>query len=324
MAKTFKRMHNLKKKFIAIAIISNPMRFNSRYALFQKFHAEMEKAGAQLVVVEMAYGDRPFEVTEPHNPWHLRLRSWEELWHKENMINLGIQHAIKLAPDAEYFAWLDADISFVSPDWIEQTIHKLQHHYFVQMFETAIDLGPNGEAFEMHQSFMSQYVGGKPYCYGQSKAYSKHWHPGYCWAARREALDMVGGLIDRAILGAGDNHMAHALVGMLDATMSKGLHPNYIKFLNHWQERAERYLRRDVGFVRGTIMHYWHGKKANRGYHDRWQILVNNRYNPEVDVKLDAQGLLQLHDHGNLRSIHLRDQIRAYFHNRLEDSIDRE
>ena len=89
-----------------------------------------------------------------------------------------------------------------------------------------------------------------------------------------------------------------------------------------WQSQAEQNIRRNVGYVPGVLTHFWHGKKKDRKYWDRWQILVRNQFNPRRDVKRDAQGLLQLVDHGDLRSIQLRDELRDYFRQRSEDSID--
>jgi len=57
---------------------------------------------------------------------------------------------------------------------------------------------------------------------------------------------------------------------------------------------------------------------VDRHYSDRWKILVDNKYNPESDLKRDAQGLYSLTD----RSPGLRDGIRTYFRSRNEDSID--
>lgn len=308
-----------------VAVISNAVRYRSRYELFRRFEREMlATPNVVLHIVEVAYGDRPFEVSRCGEPSHLQLRTWDELWHKENMINLGVQHLLRTHPDAEYIAWVDADVHFNNHGWAMETIHQLQHHHVVQCWQTAIDLGPCGETISVHHAFLWQYLKGAPYNYGNPRQYGVLWHPGYAWAMRREAWEFLGGLIDTALLGAGDNHMSHALIGKLDLTIDKGLHPNYYKHLKIWGDRAERWIRRDVGVVQGTILHYWHGKKKDRRYHDRWKILVEHQYDPDMDLKRDAQGLWQLVDHGDLRSIRLRDDVRKYFRSRNEDSIDLE
>jgi hypothetical protein len=69
--------------------------------------------------------------------------------------------------------------------------------------------------------------------------------------------------------------------------------------------------------VDGLCLHYWHGPKTKRGYHDRWKILATNKFDPSRDIKRDSQGMWQLADNGK---IDLRDQLRAYLASRDEDS----
>lgn len=49
------------KKLCVVTCISNPVRFASRYKLYQRFASEMAAAGANLLTVEAAFGDRPHE-----------------------------------------------------------------------------------------------------------------------------------------------------------------------------------------------------------------------------------------------------------------------
>ena len=315
-------------RFYVITIVSNPVRYRSRYEIYRRFRAMVESAGVKLITIEQAFGDRPFEITERDNPMHVQVRSEEELWHKENMLNIGIEHMMQLDPDAKYVAWVDADVfpTRLPKDWFEETVQELQHYEFVQMFETAQDLDPAFNPMgKIHQGFIATYVKSgfkRPAGYGVWKMgyYEHHGHPGFAWAANVEAISRVGGLIDWGILGSGDRHMAMALIGCVEQSRSDELHSNYRAMLKEWQERCDRYIKQDVGFVRGGIYHHWHGKKVNRGYSDRWKILIENNFNPMTDVKKDAQGLFRLETHSP-RQIRLRDQIRAYFRSRNEDDI---
>jgi hypothetical protein len=73
--------------------------------------------------------------------------------------------------------------------------------------------------------------------------------------------------------------------------------------------------------VPGLALHHWHGPRAGRQYGTRDAILVNGKYDPEMDLKRDWQGLYQLCDHDTHRSIKLRDEIRGYFRKRNEDAL---
>ena len=63
----------------------------------------------ELWVVEVAFEDRDFHVTQAGNPRHLQIRSKQILWVKENVINIMIK---KLPPEVQYIAVIDADVEF--------------------------------------------------------------------------------------------------------------------------------------------------------------------------------------------------------------------
>lgn len=312
-----------------IAVVSNPVGYQSRYRLFNQFHDHITSfKNVHLTVVEGAFGHREHVAPEGHNTVRVQLQ--HELWHKENMINLGIQ---RLPSDWRYVAWVDADVHFTNPHWVNQTIQALQHHQLVQPWRDCVDLGPDGDVLQTHKSFGSQLALGAPrnvtngpsgYTLAGkvSGKVAQFWHPGYAWAARREAIDNMGGLMDWPILGSADHHMAMALIGDVLASVPNNAHPNFRKKLVQFQDRVTKTIRQDLGFVPGTVTHYFHGKKKNRKYAERWDILTKNRFDPEIDIKKDWQGVYHLVDHGTPRSVSLRDDIRAYFRQRSEDSID--
>jgi hypothetical protein len=71
-----------------IIVISNPCSYAIRYILTKEFIRRMkDEKNIILYVVELAYGDQEYYVTDMDNPQHLRLRTNIPLWHKENMIN---------------------------------------------------------------------------------------------------------------------------------------------------------------------------------------------------------------------------------------------
>ena len=313
--------------FYVISVMTNPERFKTRPRLFKEFVHRMERYGAKLYIVEGTYQDREYQVTEPNNPRHIRVQLDSELWHKENLINIGIT---RLPSNWKYVAWIDGDIDFVRPDWMLETVHELQHHPVVQLFEDAIDMGPEHEILKTYKSFAYCYKKGLPQrrlsdkdfhaeCFYGGSSPGTYWHPGYAWAATRDAINTFGGLFDIGIVGAGDHHMACCLIGKGTRSIPKGIHPNYRRLVLAWEDRALR-LHKNIGYIKGTIYHFWHGKKKDRKYKDRWEILIDNRFNPSTDIHKDWQGAWSLYP-GHEK---LRDEIRGYFQSRNEDSIDKE
>jgi len=310
-----------------VAVVSNTQRYESRYRLFKKFYEEMmANPHVRLTVVEMAFGHRPHFVSDPNNNRHIHLRSDHDLWIKECLINVGIS---RLPHDWKYVAWVDADVSFCHKDWAHETVEALQHYQIVQPWESCVDLGPYGSATATHTSFGKYWVDGKitdtwppTQYYGTPKPFP---HTGYAWAARRDAINMMGnyfdgGLLTTAILGAADHHMAASLVGLGKFTVPSKVHSNYLRAVLDWEKNAQA-LKRNVGVVPGTILHEWHGKKVDRKYGSRWKILEKYQFDPEVDVNKDWQNLWQLNV-TNARQRGLRDALRKYMKSRNEDSVD--
>lgn len=318
-------------RFYVVTVISNPQRFARRYELYWRFKAMCEAAGVHLITVEQAFGERRFMVTNPCDIHDVQVRSFEELWLKENMINLGIERARQHG--ATKIAWIDADCGPMQPPrrWFEETWHALQHYEFVQMWGSMIDVDDCQEAIGCPaHSFMYNYIKfGTPDPAQFRSDRTKHPYsprgfgaPGLAWAANVDAIDKVGRLIDFGILGAGDWYMANALIGNINDAFRR--HANSSEaFLQHilqWQTLAERWIRRDVGYVPGTVWHDWHGHKKHRQYMSRNHILLRAHFNPDTDIKYDSYGLLQL-ETWEPRQIKLRDDIRAYFRQRNEDSL---
>jgi hypothetical protein len=320
-------VHAFPDRLYVVTMLENPLRWRSRYWNYWMFERECEAAGAILYTAEVALGERAFEVTEAGNPRHLQLRTESEIWHKENALNLLIQ---RLPSDAKYVAWIDADIRFNRPDWAQETLQQLQHYDVLQMFSHAQDVGPNYEPLATTPGFLFKWVTDRPSPHESDfmqskKAYGYYsvksgqfWHPGFAWAAKKSALERVGMLVDHAVLGSGDWHMASALVGQVQRSLYTGYSPAYIRLCREWQDRAEKFIRRNVGYVPGLVNHLFHGAKRDRAYDQRWKFLAKSGYDPQLDLKRDWQGLYQLTD----RSITLRDGIRQYARMRNEDSTE--
>ena len=351
----------VREPLYAIVPYFNPWRWKSREKHTTRAIKHFCESGAVVVLVEAAFNRREFTFANsgldglPANCGvlgsdhafrhrYLPLRTKDELWLKENLVNVA---AGRLPYDWQQICWLDSDVTFLRPNWVGECIHKLQHYSFLQMFSHARDLGPtyemmpedyahaNGVGFvqSWHDGDLAENLtnGWKKrqrpklsendpegdYYYGARRVF-----PGLAWAATRKAWDDVGGLIDWAIWGGGDWHMAHALVDRTDGMMLTGLHPNYKQMVEDWHQKALKHVRKNIGVMQGSIVHAWHGKKTVRGYGDKHRILEKLGFDPIKHLKRDYQGVYQLHDDGTEAFIGLRDQMRRIAKERNEDSTD--
>jgi hypothetical protein len=331
---------------VAVAY-SNPFRWRTRRELMNRFRDHMEQeANVVLHVGELAYGDRPWEVTSPDNPRDIQLRTTCELFHKENIQNRVI---LSFPPDWRYGMCCDGDFHILTIGWALETIHQLQHYEWVQPFSSYVDV--TGEVYgaanlpiRTNTSFMFNYINNgyrvSPVYHNSivgkdgQRVVAKCPDPyeeamgveggefmrgtgatGGACAFRRSAFDAVGGMLDRCILGHGDWYMAHQLVGVPPPDIhTQQYHPNYKAYVTAWGRKATA-LRKNVGYVDAMAMHHFHGSKTRRGYSSRDVILARNHFDPMEDLITDWQGIYQLRPD----AISLRDDIRRYFISRFED-----
>lgn len=316
---------------------SNPWRWRTRRELFNDCYRHF-KASPNVIPyrVEIAFGDRPFEVTGD-DPNDRQYRTTDEMWLKENSINLAVA---RLPVDWKYAGYVDGDFHFTRHDWALEAIHLLQHYDFVQLFSTYADV--TGETatswqgdrpyrlnstfawnYQHGQQFLKSQLGKRvsdPGYFGQLLSNSfpfGFWPgaPGGAWAWRRPAFETVGGMLDTCVVGSGDYHMAAGLAMLPDthAEMRLAL-PGYLRAIQEWRDRAAQ-LHANIGCVDNLAVHSWHGNKVSRGYGDRVDILRNFQFDPYRDIQRDWQGLWKWDG----RKPQMRDAARRFFLDRNED-----
>ena len=295
----------IEDKLHVIIVVSNPSQFASRYILAKEFIRRMEDEPDVIVyVVEMVYPNQSYQLTCPR---HLKLKTTAPLWNKENMINLGVKYLLPSTWKA--FAWIDADIEFESTTWATDALKILNgSRDILQLFSHCVDMNPQEEAMHLFQSFGFQYTKKLPFGKGLN-----FFHPGYAWAMTRKAYERVGGLFDQAILGSGDHIMSMCLIGNALSSISIDNTEEYKDLIRAYGVRMST-LR--LGYVPTVIRHHYHGSKSNRGYNERWKILVHHKYKPEF-ITYDKVGNI-------IPAVtcppQLLQDIDAYFISRQEDS----
>jgi hypothetical protein len=301
--------------FVAYA---NPLRWANRLKAHREFEAHMLASGVKLTTIECAYGERPFELADRRGVHRVRARARTMVWNKECLLNIGIRRV----PDARYIATLDGDIFFRKPDWAAEAVEALQHYHVIQPWSDAYDLGPHDEHLQVHRAFLRQWFHREPVLAGGPNWWDfdggpyRYAHSGYAWCYTRQAYEWLGGLFELAAMGAGDHHMALALVGEVAKSVPGAVSAAYRKHLDLWQARALQHLNLRYGFTWGTIEHAWHGRKKDRSYIRRWDMILKHGFDPDTDLKRNGFGVLELA--GNKPE--LAHDLDLYFRSRNEDA----
>jgi len=275
----------IEDKLNVIIVISNPCLYATRYLLANEFKLRMnEEENVNLYIVELAYKDQKYYITDEKNKHHLRLRCDVPLWHKENMINIGVKKL--LPPNWKAFAWIDADIEFENVSWALDTLKVLNGcKDIVQLYSHAVDMDKNKLSMSVFNSFGYQYTKKNPYL----TSGINYWHPGFAWACTRKAYDKIGGLYDMSILGSGDHNMALSLLGKGINSINNQTTDGYKSSINVYEKNMKT-LR--MGYVPGVIRHYFHGQKVNRKYKERWNMLVENKFDPYTHITKNEDGII--------------------------------
>ena len=307
---SIKNNEPIEEKLNVIIVISNPCLYAKRYILLKEFvkRIEEEEEHVNLFIVEMIYSGQKFIITDKKNKNHLQLKTDTPIWHKENMVNLGVTYL--LPKNYKAFAWIDADIEFDSNSWALDTLKVLNGcKDIVQIFSHCVDMDKDETNLHIFNSF--------GYSFTKNKKYTikglDYWHPGFAWAITRKAYEKIGGLYDKGVMGSGDNIIALSLINKCKNITNPKYSDDYNNSFLEYQQKVKA-LR--LGYIPGIIRHHYHGKKANRKYVERNEVIINHQYSPSIHVKYDEIGVLVPTESF---SNEFKEDILKYFEERKED-----
>jgi hypothetical protein len=303
----------IEEKLHVIIVLSNPCNYAIRYILTKEFIRRMkDEPDVILYIVELAYGNQDYYITEFGNDKHLRLRSHDTpLWHKENMINIGIK---KLLPDNwKAVAWIDADIEFENSSWAMDTLKILNGSKdIVQLFSHNVFMDANGDTEMLLTGLGFQYIK-KTKRSNRIKNINSYWHPGFAWACTRKLYEKMNGLYEYAITGDGDMQIASCLLSNYSSALPYDVSDDYKNSLKEFENRVKGCR---LGYVPGVIRHYYHGSINSRKYDMREQILTTFNYSPTIHLTKNKSGLLIP---SNNCPKELLDSIMKHFQSKRED-----
>jgi hypothetical protein len=301
----------------AITSYFNPVRYKRRLSNYRMFRANL---GIPLVTVELSF-DGEFELEEKDADILIQISGGAVLWQKERLLNLAIK---AVPPDVKRIAWLDCDVILKRADWVDEAKRQLNDFNVIQLFSDVVHL--NSEDYEKRSD---HYNGHTPapsiaslsdarelISLGSHLTKKEIYKSGLAWVANRRLLEDHG-FYDAAIVGGGDTLMVAAMYGRFEALIKRYLlnatrQQHYLR----WAIPLHKSVAERIGHVSGTIYHLRHGKIENRGYVDRQDWLAGYNFDPDIDLRIGANGAWQW---ARPRP-DLEDFLRNYFIRRAEDS----
>jgi len=298
----------------AVACYFNPARFAIAYENYKRFRSAL---GAPLLVVELSR-DGSFELRDDDADIVVRAQSASVLWHKENLLNVGIRH---LPAECTQVCWIDADVIASDADWPAKTSALLEQCQLVQPFSRVWRLAKDqtlDEAIARRNEPPQIGVKNGHFETGAAAAVLAHGpaaledigSTGFMWAAPRGLIQQLT-LFDRMIVGAGDAILAKAAFGLRHEPLDP--YPRLAAAAERWAKPFHDAVGPKVGYLDQPIYHLWHGELRDRKYRQRYAILEG--YDPDADVGYDSHGILQW----TTDKSDLHRNMEAYFKDRKED-----
>jgi hypothetical protein len=246
--------------------------YNALYTLKLLYEAKIPT-----YVVEVVKGGETEQLVEPD----LVLRTNSYMFYKEQAFN----ELVKIVPP-EYtkFIFLDADILYEQPDWVDTVSAALDRHDVVHPFQWAKYCIPTNRTVfgPGKESSIAGWLR-----LGESIKNPDEFHPGFAIAFRRDMFERMGGFFDLCIMGGGDGAMMNVLLGgpytnhvMMHMRWTPFLVDAYVDYL----KRVSR-LKPSLGYTRNTILHLFHGRYQNRKYDTRYITLSEAANDPKQRAK---------------------------------------
>jgi len=303
----------------ALTTYYNPIGYRRRLANYLAFWRALT---VRLVTVELGRGGA-YELTPADADILVQIPDGSVLWQKERLLNIALAH---VPHDAKVVAWLDGDIGFEREDWADAAVEAIEEHALVQLFDTIYDVRrdgsetpwagpsaqPTGVAIAALTSRGLWNVEDSPSAPPPGRRQCGF---GLAWAANRAIIE-THHFYDAMILGGGDRPLVCAAYGKFDdAIRAAALDARRARHYLRWAQPFFQEVAGRVGYIRGALLHRWHGDLAKRRYLKRHAELARFEFDPDRDIAVADSGAWRwASDKPRLHGF-----VREYFQSRDED-----
>jgi GR25 family glycosyltransferase involved in LPS biosynthesis len=292
---------NIKPKLAVITSFFNPNNYINikyNYLIFSK----KIKEKCDLFPIELSFNGEFF--IEDENVIRIVGDSENILWQKERLLNIALE---RLPEEYTNVAWIDCDVIFENPNWVDEVNQKLSEYKVVQIFETAKRLDRKGDIGLISNGFIK-----RAYEIGTIERNFSKGIPGFGWAMRREVIDKVK-FIDTQVVGGADALMMFAYFGIKDTLFHNKMNLEWKEECYKWADITYKEINSSVGYISGSIIHLYHGDIKNRRYDSRYSILSSTSFNPVQDLEINSNGLWKF------KNQMISENLQTYFEQRYED-----
>jgi hypothetical protein len=229
---------------------------------------QLTRSNIPFFTIELLYANQSNIVPNPT----MTVYGKSIIFSKENLWNIL---ETKIPENYNKIVFIDADIKFSDPEWLDKASIALDTYDVIQPMEYVYkDILPETTVVNMntgqHHKVIAKSIAENTI--GQDNL---HGHPGYAIGIRRDFFHKIGGIVDYGIIGYGDAMFwgcFHTL-SLIGTNFGAKLVPEYRNL------RKQIYnLKTDttVGYIKDIYsLHLYHGNAKNRRYGNRDTYVPN-------------------------------------------------
>jgi hypothetical protein len=232
------------------------------------FENKLRAANIPYFTAEMVIGDQPPMLASPT----VRFHSKSALFYKEALWN-RLEQAIP--EQYNKICFLDSDIIFDRPDWLDAISELLESHDMVHPFESMLYLDLNYNILSSHKTYMCDPMS---------------WAFGFGYGISRSLFKNINGFFDKAILGSGDTYMSLCISNnhaKYILSINNYVSSEFLKYKEHFQSFNPK-----VTYLPCNVYHLYHGSVIHRNYDLRYKNINLD----ESTFQLNSDGFLEFSD----------------------------
>ncbi len=282
----------------AVTTYFNPAGYRSR---FQNYHLFRKHLPVPLLTMALEYRSEP-ELQPGDADILVRIHEGDVMWQKERLFNEALRY---LPPHCTKVLWLDADVIFPDPEWVERVQQALEQSLVVQPFSRVANVYAS-EVPEMVRTHRYQeappYEVGSAFLFSQGQSPSNRREikeaqgkrriissPGIAWATDRALMETLG-FFDPLIIGSGDIAFWSGVSGDHDNFVAIQRPTKVMDLWKTWAQRAYALTGGSIGYVDAWALNLMHGTYKNRRYSKRWLLPIAHHFDPAEDLRIGREG----------------------------------
>lgn len=238
----------------------------------------------------------------------VQVKSNSYLFYKEQLYNLLVP---KIPEQYTKLIFIDADIVFDDPSWVDKISNTLDRYDIIQPFKTAI--------WTSHcQKFYTKISESSVYAIctrveTDPRTYFGQYHPGFSFAMTRDYFTKIGGFFDKCVFGSGDSMFCNLFIkkaGFILTTRS--IDEEYEKWLANALAVPIKFT-----YLPFKVYHMYHGSLIQRQYNSRYVLFKDYADTPFDSLfYVNSDGVYEVYDPK------LNQILKEYFLSRNEDFVD--